>query len=92
MNQLCPLCRGAAQFEFYNDPRCKHFECPTCVEFCVDAYAERIVNNSPAEAKAGWSERAKTAGPDRMFVLREPKPEEGCGPGTLVYETVSLRK
>jgi hypothetical protein len=75
IKQACPLCGAGAAFEFYNDPRCKHFDCPTCVEFCIDEYAERHIAEMP-EFRATASARARLSDATRLYVIRARMKEE----------------
>lgn len=96
IEEQCPLCGQQAKYEIFHDPYCKHFTCPTCMEFCIDAVAERHLKIVPQEFRSKLSAQSKVAGEDHMFVLREPHAAEmkvQPSPAlSMIAETISLKR
>ena len=90
-NQPCPLCDSPATYEIAHQPYCKHFTCPVCAEFFIDASSERhlggLVEVPKTEFRKKLSAAARATKPDQVFVIREPRPEERGGDGRGVART-----
>jgi len=92
MNQSCPLCGAPATYEVFHEPWCKHFNCPTCVEFCIDDHAEGYLRGVAQQFRGELSRKAQAAGPGRMFVMRAPSTAElrDQPPKVMVTETIRM--
>lgn len=94
LNQDCPLCGSAAVYEIFHGPYCKHFTCPSCVEFCIDAHSELHLKSVPQDFLSKLSAKTKTTKPDHMLVMREPNDAEMKGQPSpklfMIAETISL--
>jgi len=85
--QLCPLCDSPATHSMSHDPECKHFTCPVCLEFFIDESSERYLNlfgDTQTDLRSKLSAAARKTRSDRVFVIREPRPEERGGDGRSV--------
>lgn len=99
--QACPLCGNPAEYRRVTSPEGKHFECPVCTRFFIDEHSEyeidSMVEMTRSEFKRGASECAKRSGPDRLYVVREPRADELGGDGhgvaqrTIVTEWTEAR-
>jgi hypothetical protein len=93
-NQNCPLCNNPAKYEIFHDPYCKHFTCPSCVEFCIDAHSEHYLKTVPKEFLSKLSARTKETKSNHMFVMREPNASEMKAQPkpmlTMIAETISI--
>ena len=91
MNQSCPLCDISATYEISMEPHCKHFTCPNCAEFFIDASSERhlggLVEVQKSEFRKKLSIAARATMSDQVFVIREPRAEERGGDGRGVART-----
>lgn len=76
MNQLCPLCGNPAAYEIFHNPYCKHFTCPTCIEFCIDEKSEVRLKTMEAEFRVRHSNHAKGSNDSRLWVIRVPNNAE----------------
>ncbi len=83
--QACPLCGGSAEFRWIASPEGKRFECPVCTRFFIDEHSEHeiasMVEVTRSEFKRAASKHAQQSGPNRLYVLREPRQEEFGGDG-----------
>jgi hypothetical protein len=93
-NQLCPLSDEPATYEISYRPYCKHFKCPTCTEFFIDASSEAHIAGLPEVTKTKWradlSKRAQACPADRVFVIRAPRNDELGGDGHGVAKTTMI--
>lgn len=84
-SQNCPLCDTHAGYTISHEPYCKHFTCPVCEEFFIDATSERhlggLVEVQKTEFRKKLSAAARSTRPDQVFVIREPRHEERGGDG-----------
>lgn len=76
ISQACPLCGGAAAFERFRNPETKHFECPSCVEFCIDDDSERRLNTMEEEFRTRHAAHARGSNSSRLWVIRAPNANE----------------
>jgi len=72
----CPLCGQPAMYEIFRDPYTKHFECPRCVEFCIDGQSEKRLASMDEELRTRHSNHAKGSNPTRLWVIRAPNRAE----------------
>jgi hypothetical protein len=90
-NQLCPLCDSPATYEISHQPYCKHFTCPVCTEFFIDPSSERhlsgLVEVPKTEFRKKLSAAARASGPEQIFVIRAPRPDEIGGDGHGIART-----
>lgn len=89
MNQAqCPLCGGPASYRSVSEPDGKRFECPACTQFFIDSHTEQELASMGEFARSDFkrdaSECARRSGPSRLYVLREPRPDELGGDGYSV--------
>jgi hypothetical protein len=75
-NARCPLCGFAAQFQGLDYGRQKHFFCPLCVEFYIDAESEHRLKSMAAEFSIRHSNHAKRSSGQEVWVIRAPNTEE----------------
>jgi len=91
LTQACPLCNAAAAYETVHNPYGKRFSCPTCGDVFIDLAMERYIAGIPevarSEFKAKLSKSAQASGPNRFYVIREPKANEITGDGRGVART-----
>jgi hypothetical protein len=96
MKQTCPLCGNPAEYEMCHEPYCKHFTCPVCTEFFIDASSENhlggLTEVFKTEFRQKLSDAARKTSPDQVFVIREPLPEERGGDGQSVARTNLVAK
>ena len=71
-DQRCPLCAKPAQFRFADYDNQKHFYCSHCVEFRVTTGAEKILAESIPEWRTQFSEKARSANEDNVWVITLP--------------------
>lgn len=99
IEQICPLCDTPATYTISHDPYCRHFTCPTCKEFFIDASSEKhlggFVEVQKTEFRKKLSAAARATKPSEVFVIREPNPEERRGEGNgrttnLIAEHLTL--
>jgi len=88
----CPLCNRPAHYiEVRHPANCRRFDCVHCTQFAIDEVAERqiltMVEVSRSEFKERASKHARESGPNRLWVLRGPKPNELGGDGHGVAQT-----
>jgi predicted RNA-binding Zn-ribbon protein involved in translation (DUF1610 family) len=83
--QDCPLCQTAAEFQFADGQKRKHFFCPECTEFQISLGAEKRIRRAPSSWRAAASAKAKSGGKDRVLVIllvkaggEEPLSAEWC--------------
>ena len=85
IEQTCPLCDTPATYTISHDPYCKHFTCPTCNEFFIDASSEKhlggLVEMPKTEFRKKLSAAARATLSNQVFVIREPLPKERGGDG-----------
>lgn len=85
IEQPCPLCDTPASYTMSHEPYCKHFTCPVCEEFFIDASSEQhlggLVEVTKTEFRKKLSAAARGTRPDQVFVIREPQPKERGGNG-----------
>ena len=93
-SQLCPLSDEPAAYEISHRPYCKHFKCPTCTEFFIDASSEAHIAGLPevtkTERRADLSKRARACPPDCVFLIRAPRNDELGGDGRSVARTTMI--
>lgn len=75
-HQSCPLCGQPATYKIVGRLKAKHFTCPVCTDFCIDAKSERFMRNNSAGDRQKNSAKTQSAAPGSMYFLREPTPEE----------------
>ena len=76
IKQACPLCGGPAVYVIDHDPYCKHFHCPTCVEFCIDDASETRLKTMEDEFRVKASTHAKGSNARRLWIIRAPNNAE----------------
>ena len=71
-DQHCPLCAIPAQFRFADYDNQKHFYCSHCTEFRVTIRAEKILAESIPDWRTQFSEKARSAKGDAVWVITLP--------------------
>jgi hypothetical protein len=90
-DQLCPLCDSPAIFEVSSGPHCKHFQCPVCASYFIDASSEKHIAGLPEVTKSEFrkklSKGAMSCDADHVYVIRAPRNDELGGDGRSVART-----
>lgn len=93
-SQKCPLCCSDAKYEIFHSPYCKHFTCPSCVEFCIDEQAEDFMKNTTEEIRRNSSLQARATVKGRMYIMRAPTEVETKAQThpklTMIAETIFI--
>jgi hypothetical protein len=71
-DQHCPLCQRAARFRLADHENQKHFYCDHCSEYRISRRAEKILEESIPEWRTQFSEKAKLAKEDMVWVITLP--------------------
>lgn len=71
-DQHCPLCEKPAQFRFADYDNQKHFYCSHCTEFRITVGAEKRLAESIPEWRTQFSEKARSAKEDNLWVVTLP--------------------